>query len=98
MLDINRIHKKAEFYISMGNASYKRKGIAYSATKLLLAYAFGELGMNKVFLNVDAENAAACNLYEKVGFTCEGVFRQEMMHRGKMIDRKRYAMLREDYV
>ena len=97
LLDINTFHQRAELYISMGDTSYKRKGIGYSAVRLILKYAFEELGVNKVFLNVDAENVAACRLYEKAGFVCEGYFRQDMMHRGKLIDRKRYAVLREDY-
>ena len=64
----------------------------------MLKYAFDELGLNKVYLNVDAENIAACNLYEKIGFKCEGVFKEDMMHRDKMIDRKRYAILKKEWI
>ena len=59
---------------------------------MILNYAFCELGLNKVYLNVDADNDAACMLYEKVGFVCEGIFVQDMNRRGCMIDRKRYAI------
>lgn len=97
LLNIDRTNLKAEYYITLGEESYKRKGISYVASQQLLKYAFEELSLNKVYLNVDADNIAACRLYEKVGFCCEGVFEQDMMHRGKMIDRKRYAVLKSRF-
>lgn len=93
LLELDDTNRKAEFYISMGETSYKRRGIATRAIRLILEYAFSVLHFNKIYLNVDAENTAACRLYEKVGFLCEGVFVQDMYHHGKMIDRKRYAIL-----
>lgn len=97
LLNIDRVNLKAEYYITLGEVSYKRKGISYIASKQLLKYAFEVLEMNKVYLNVDANNIAACKLYEKLGFRCEGVFKEDMMHREKMIDRKRYAILKKEW-
>lgn len=91
-LGIEKNHKKAEFYICLGEHQFKRRGIAKKATTLLLQYGFSVLHLNKVFLNVDAENVAACNLYECVGFLCEGYFKEDLFHRGRYIDRKRYAI------
>lgn len=95
LLNIDTYHRKAEYYISMGEHAYKRKGIAYRASMQLLAYAFQTLDLNKVYLNVDADNVSACALYEKLGLVCEGVFVKDMLHRGRWIDRKRYAVLKE---
>lgn len=97
LLGISHIHKSAEFYISMGETSFKRKGIATVSTRLILEYAFYELKLNKVYLNVDSENEAACRLYEKVGFICEGEFIEDMFHRGRFINRKRYAILHDAF-
>ena len=91
LLNIDNINRKAEYYILLGEKSYKGKGYAKKASQLLLAYAFSSLKLNKVYLNVDAENIAAINLYEKLGFLCEGVFKEDLFHRGNFIDRKRYA-------
>lgn len=93
LLGIDRTNNKAEYYICLGEKEYKGKGIAKSATKMLIDYGFTELGLNKIFLNVDAENIVACHLYEKCGFECEGYFKKDMVHRGQYIDRKRYAIL-----
>lgn len=97
LLNIDDIHKKAEYYITLGEHSCKRKGVAYRASRLLLEYAFVQRGLNKVYLNVDAQNQAACALYEKLGFLCEGEFLQDLWHRGAFIDRKRYALLKSHF-
>ena len=47
-------------------------GAAMQATRELLKYAFEELGLHKVYLNVLEENVRAQKLYEKCGFVYEG--------------------------
>jgi len=96
LIGIDKINQKAEFYISMGNENFKRKGIATIATKLILKYAFEELSLNKVYLNVDEDNTAACRLYEKLEFQLEGRFLKDILHRGELINRLRYAIYRKD--
>lgn len=98
LLNIDIVNLKAEYYITLGEGSYKRKGISYIASQQLLKYAFEVLKLNKVYLNVDADNVAACNLYEKLGFRCEGVFKEDILHREKLIDRKRYAILKKEWI
>ena len=93
LLGIDRVNSKAEYYICLGEKRYKGKGIAKIASKMLLDYAFYELELNKVFLNVDAQNMVACHLYEKIGFECEGYFKEDLFHNGALVDRKRYAIL-----
>lgn len=96
LIGIDDINQKAEFYITIGNDEFKRRGIATRATKLILEYAFKELNLNKVYLNVDEENEAACKLYEKIGFNKEGRFVQDMLFRGVLINRLRYAIFKID--
>jgi Acetyltransferases, including N-acetylases of ribosomal proteins len=63
-----------------GNAEYaivaRKKaqgtGAAMKATQELLQYAFEELGLHKVYLNVLKENVRAQKMYEKCGFVYEG--------------------------
>ena len=98
LLNISTVHRKAEFYICIGDITVKRKGVATISTNLILKYAFEKMLLNKVYLNVDSENSAACKLYEKIGFVCEGEFKEDLFHRGKMINRKRYAMLNKEFI
>ena len=97
LLEIDKINRKAEYYITIGDHRFKRKGIATMASELILQVGFEVLGLNKIYLNVDAENVGACALYEKIGMTCEGYFIEDLWHNGKLVDRKRYSMLRATY-
>lgn len=97
LIGIDKTNLKAEFYISMGRDDFKRKGIATSATRLILQYAFENLALNKIFLTVDEENKNACHLYEKIGFRLEGRFVKDIMHCGVLINRLRYAILAENF-
>ena len=93
LLSIDRTNNTAEFYVSMGETAYKKRGIATQASRIILDYAFNGLGLHKVYLNTDGENVAAHRLFEKVGFIREGYFVEDMIHRGKYIDRIRYAVV-----
>ena len=97
LLAIDNQNSKAEYYITVGNEKYKNRGIATKASFLLLEYAFNDLFLNKVYLNVDADNEIACKLYEKIGFLCEGVFCEDMKRNDYYIDRKRYSFLRKNW-
>ena len=94
---ININNKKGEYYITLGENDYKRKGISYEATKQILDYAFKELDLEKVWLCVDDLNFAAKKLYEKVGFKQEGFLRKDIYFKGKMVDRCMYGILREEW-
>lgn len=98
LLQIDKINRKAEYYITIGEHNFKRKGIATKATKGILDYAFKELGLHKVYLTVDARNEHAIRLYEKTGFKLEGYFVDELFHpiTSEYIDRKRYSYINID--
>lgn len=96
LLNIDTTNQKAEFYISMGEPGFKRRGIATQACTSMVQYAFQSLKLHKVYLNADAKNVAARRLYEKVGFHQEGYFKDELIADGKMLDRVRYAILNSD--
>lgn len=93
LLNIDFQNQKAEYYISMGDTTYKRKGIATTASMLLVRFAFDELKLHKVYLTTDGDNLIAHRLFEKCGFVREGVLRDDLIHRGKFIDRIRYGIL-----
>lgn len=95
LLQIDKINRKAEYYITIGETDFKQKGIATKATKAIIDYAFTELTLHKVYLTVDARNTHAIRLYEKIGFKQEGYFVDDLFNAGnsEFIDRARYAFL-----
>ena len=95
IININK--KRGEYYITLGENNYKRKGISYEATRLILDYAFNKIELEKVWLCVDEENAPARHLYEKIGFVQEGFLRKDIYVNGKMINRCMYGILKEEW-
>lgn len=93
ILNIDKNNRKAEFYISMGNTEFKNKGIATKACLALIKYTFIELNLHKLYLTTDEENHIAHKLFEKVGFEKEGLFKKDLLHGGKYIDRVRYGLI-----
>lgn len=96
LLSIDRINSKAEYYITVGETKYKKRGIATKATKAIIEYGFEKLGLHKIYLNVDADNKAAIGLYEKTGFVQEGLFIDDLYNERKscFINRARYAIVK----
>lgn len=96
LLQIDKVNRKAEYYITIGETGFKQKGIATKATKAIIDYAFEELNLHKVYLTVDARNTHAIRLYEKAGFKQEGYFIDDLFRAGnsEFIDRERYAIIK----
>ena len=97
LLSIDRKNSKAEYYVAMGETAYKGKGVAKEASRLILQYGFEELGLNRIYLFTEIDNIAAQMLFEKVGFTREGIIRQDIISHGKYVDRVAYGYLKEDW-
>ena len=95
---INIDKKKGEYYITLGEKKFKRKGISFIASKKILDYAFNDLKLEKVWLCVDEKNIAARKLYEKIGFRLEGILIKDIYFKGEMINRCMYGLCRDEWV
>jgi RimJ/RimL family protein N-acetyltransferase len=75
------------------------KGHGKAAIRAALAVAFDptQLDLNKVYLNVFAENVRSRTMYAKMGFVQEGVLRQEYLLDGAYHDMVRMSMLRSEW-
>jgi len=98
LLNIDKKNKKAEYYICLGEEKYKRKGIAYAASMLLIDYAYNELYLNKIYLYTETSNSKAQILFEKIGFKKEGLLKNDLIHNGRKIDRYIYGLDLERYL
>lgn len=68
--DINE--SGAEFHLFIGEVNCWGKGIGQEATRLILDYAFIEMGLKELKLIVDPGNYAAIAIYRKQGFVETG--------------------------
>lgn len=87
---------KAEYAICLRRKA-QGKGIARTATNQLLKKAFEEFGLERVYLNVLADNEKAIHLYEKCGFRFEGEFRRHLFLDGEYKNLRWYGLLKEEY-
>lgn len=94
--NINYNDLNAEYAISV-RKEYHGTGVAKKATQELLKYAFEELHLNKVYLNVLSENIRAIKFYEKIGFEYEGEFKKHLRINSEYKDLKWYCFLKENY-
>jgi UDP-4-amino-4,6-dideoxy-N-acetyl-beta-L-altrosamine N-acetyltransferase len=83
---IDRAHRRAEYGILIGEPGSRGKGLAAEASRLLLGYAFGTLGLRRVYLHVLTRNEDALRLYRRVGFQLEGVLRQHIRKGDEFLD------------
>jgi len=84
--------------IGIGAREFWGKGYGTDAIELLLRYAFTELNLRRVSLNVFEFNERAIRSYEKVGFRLEGRERQVMQREGRRWDIIDMGILREEWM
>ncbi len=72
------------------------KGIMSEALLLFCAYMFAVRPINRLQVNVMAENTGSSRVAEKCGFTYEGMMRRATFHLGVYHDLKLYSLLREE--
>lgn len=83
LFDINWINQNCYFGIVIGNQSFHGKGLGKEATKLIIEYAFKNLNLKKILLEVVDINIKAIKLYKKLGFDEEGLLKRQVMIDGK---------------
>jgi diamine N-acetyltransferase len=91
---INITDKNAEYAISMHGDSIGTGASAFG-TKQILTYAFEELKLEKVYLNVIPSNVRAKKFYNKMGFELEGIAKKHICIKGKLEDLEWYGYLKE---
>lgn len=88
-LDITKIY--------IGDKSKWGQGIGEEVIRLLLAYFFTFMHMERISLDYYTGNKKALNLYEKLGFVSEGVARNATKKDGRYYDLNLMSMLRSEF-
>jgi RimJ/RimL family protein N-acetyltransferase len=94
---INFIDRNAELQIRLGDVSNRGHGYGTESLQLLLQFAFMDLNLIRVYLNVLSTNQVALRVYEKVGFKTEGVLRKAAHIDGKYVDLVVMGILQEEF-
>ncbi|HEU5015499.1 MAG TPA: GNAT family protein [Roseiflexaceae bacterium] len=83
--------------IGIGEPEYRGKGYGSDALRLILNYAFNELNLYRVGLDVISYNTAAIRAYERAGFQHEGAMRGAVLRDGVRSDRMIMGILRDEW-
>lgn len=95
--EIDWVARKAALHIFIGATEHRGQGYGKQAIQLLLRHAFHDLNLNRVQLEVLADNAAAIKVYEQSGFVTEGRLRAAVFKNGEYEDSLVMGILAEDF-
>lgn len=83
---VDHFNQTAWFAIFIGEKDCWGRGYATEATRLMLRYAFGPLGLHNVTLSVHADNERAIRVYSRAGFRAVGRRREVVRRSGQRLD------------
>lgn len=83
--------------IGIGEPAYRGKGYGTDAIQIILRYAFAELNLHRIGLDVISNNIRAIQAYKKAGFLQEGTLRSAVLRDGGRHDRLLMGILREEW-
>ena len=76
---------------------YRGQEYGSEAAKLLLQFAFDELGAHKVVGMCNSMNKSSATLMERIGMTKEAVFKEELFWRNQWTDQYNYSILEKEF-
>ena len=90
-------NRNAVFGIVIGEKAYWRQGYGTDTAHTALRFAFNELNLRRVELEVYDFNPRARRCYEKAGYRHEGTRRQALFRDGRYHDVHLMAILRDEF-
>ena len=76
---------------------YLKKGYATEALATLLAFAFEEVRLHRIWARIECSNISSQKLVERLGFRKEGTERKSLFLKGEWQDADLYALIEEEY-
>ena len=96
--EINLEDGRAAFGIVIGEKDEWNKGYGTDALNAICDFGFGQLRLERIELDVYADNKRAQRSYEKAGFRREGTLRHGHFADGRFLDVERMALLRDEWL
>lgn len=95
--DVRWASRHALFAVGIGESAMRGRGYGTEATELLLRYAFLEMNLNCVALEVFSFNAPAIAVYQKLGFKLDGTMRAYLYRDGEYHDMHLMSLLQSEW-
>jgi len=90
-------NRTARFTIIIAHADARQRGYATEATQLMLDYAFRDLQLYSLYVQVPQYNIAAFKTFEKVGFVQFGREREAVIAMGRVWDKLHMQCLAPEF-
>jgi [ribosomal protein S5]-alanine N-acetyltransferase len=91
---------KPHFYAEIGyemSPNYWNKGYMTEAVRAALRFGFEHMELHRVEANIVPGNAGSRRVVEKLGFTQEGILRQNWFYAGQFTDSIIYGLLKHEF-
>jgi len=96
LFSLNEESRKAELGYGLLGSAFG-KGYMHEALVSLLEYGFSTLNLNRVQAEIDPENTSSAKSLERIGFTKEGVLRENCIAKGVISDSALYGLLQSEW-
>ncbi|MGH2477929.1 MAG: GNAT family N-acetyltransferase [Candidatus Limnocylindrales bacterium] len=97
LFEIDERNGSCALGIMIGEPDLWGQGLGTDTVNVLVDFAFGQLRMERVWLDTDSANLRAQASYAKAGFVEEGRLRHAYYQDGAWLDGVRMAILRDDW-
>lgn len=87
-------HTSMAYWIS---SSHQGKGIVSSSCERLIEYAFTDLGLNRVVMQIAEDNIRSRRVAERIGLACEGTSRQSEWLYDHFVNQVIYAVVADQW-
>ena len=97
LFDVDLHNGSAGLGISIGAPEDRGRGLGTDMLRALLAFGFGMVRLERIWLDVYDINPGARRVYERVGFVHEGTQRRAIFREGRFLDVHRMSILADEW-
>ena len=89
--------RTGEVGLAIVNQRQRGKGLGSMALTLMLDYAFGQMGLRRIYAHVIDGNEPSLRMFDKMGFKREGLLREHVIRGGHPHDMILYGLLKDEW-
>jgi RimJ/RimL family protein N-acetyltransferase len=94
---LNQRHRRAELGFALKRSHWGR-GLGTEAVRVLVAFAFGRMGLHRLEADTDPRNDASRKLLSRLGFREEGYLRERYFTMAEVQDAVFFGLLRSEWL
>lgn len=98
LFNIDKFHNRANLTIFIGDNNSRGKGLGEEALRKVLYFAFCDMLLCRISLEVLEDNSQAINCYKKVGMQEEGILRSYVNLQNRRCNMILFSILRDEFL